>query len=266
VKHVYTIYHIKGIKVGCTRDPRRREVDNRKEFGDNIEIEILQTIKAEYDVAGRLEWEWSKKLGYPHGGWPYEAAHNSPSRVTYNFSTIDKQELSEIARKGAMSQVEKGMTPFQRMSKEERKAKGVGTENMTQEDRDRYRIGAQYSGLAHDKELRKKVGSGTENQPTVTCPYCDTIGLLAPMHYWHFNYCKHNPSRKYHEALICPHCGETAPASGAFKRWHFDNCKENPGYRPPEIEIVICPHCGTSGQNSFGMKRWHFNNCKKRCA
>jgi hypothetical protein len=58
---VYTIYHVVGIKVGCTCNFDRRNIQNQERYGSNIVIEILDIVSESCgaDFAGDVEWAWA---------------------------------------------------------------------------------------------------------------------------------------------------------------------------------------------------------------
>ena len=62
----YFIYHILGIKIGCTSNIKTRNWQNKKKYGTNIEITILETYH-DPQVAGDREWELADEYGYPKG-------------------------------------------------------------------------------------------------------------------------------------------------------------------------------------------------------
>jgi hypothetical protein len=53
---MYTIYHVLGIKVGCTTNLEKRTSQNKEKYGDSIKIEILETLE---DSLG--DHEYSRK-------------------------------------------------------------------------------------------------------------------------------------------------------------------------------------------------------------
>ena len=54
---MYYIYHIDGVKVGCTKNPAKRIKSEQGYF----KYEILDKTK-DIDVASRLEFFWQDKL------------------------------------------------------------------------------------------------------------------------------------------------------------------------------------------------------------
>lgn len=69
---MYYIYHIEGIKVGCTNNPAKRIVHQQgyKDF------KILAKTKC-IDEASKLEFEWQNKLGYKNDIRTYKQTINN---------------------------------------------------------------------------------------------------------------------------------------------------------------------------------------------
>jgi len=66
---MFTIYHILGIRVGCTNCFELRCKQNKKKYGDHIVIEVLDTwpISVGCKFAGDREWEWADCFNYKRG-------------------------------------------------------------------------------------------------------------------------------------------------------------------------------------------------------
>jgi hypothetical protein len=84
---VYTIYHVVGVKVGCTCNFDRRRVQNQERYGSDTVIEILDIVSESCgpDFAGDVEWAWADWFGYqgqtitPNGGTPLLLKRSYPS-------------------------------------------------------------------------------------------------------------------------------------------------------------------------------------------
>ena len=59
----FTIYHVIDEKVGCTDDLTTRTRDNKRHYGKDIIVKVLEVVD-DIDVADELENEWSIRLGY----------------------------------------------------------------------------------------------------------------------------------------------------------------------------------------------------------
>jgi hypothetical protein len=63
---MFTIYHVVGIKVGCTKNFDRRKLQNEQRYSSSIQIEVLTELPLSIgdQVAGDIEHAWAEKLGY----------------------------------------------------------------------------------------------------------------------------------------------------------------------------------------------------------
>jgi hypothetical protein len=167
---MYTIYHVVGIKVGCTIAPKRRFRQNRDLYGENIQIEILDELEnCSAQFAGDREWEWADAFGYPRG-YHYTARWDV---------RISAEELSANGRKAAL------VSNLGHASSEVRGHSGIGFENnfwYNKSDK-------------HKKDAIKgsKIGASRGilgMQTTSECPHCGKTGQTAVMGRWHFDNCK----------------------------------------------------------------------------
>lgn len=69
---MYYIYHIEGVKVGCTKNPAKR-ITVQQGYSD---FEILAKTKC-IDEASKLEFEWQNKLGYKNDIRTYKQTINN---------------------------------------------------------------------------------------------------------------------------------------------------------------------------------------------
>lgn len=69
---MYYIYHIEGVKVGCTKNPAKRIIVQQG-YSD---FEILAKTKC-IDEASKLEFEWQNKLGYKNDIRTYKQTINN---------------------------------------------------------------------------------------------------------------------------------------------------------------------------------------------
>tara|TARA_R110001632_G_C11101777_1_gene391197 strand:+ start:50 stop:541 length:492 start_codon:yes stop_codon:yes gene_type:complete len=68
----YYIYHIAGVKIGCTIDLQHRKAYNKRTWGRDIEFSVLETIEGPdtedmWQVIGDREWELADHYGYNKG-------------------------------------------------------------------------------------------------------------------------------------------------------------------------------------------------------
>jgi len=99
----YTVYHIPGIKFGCTSDYKSRSKDNRKQYGP---VEIYKfLITSDIKLASDVEMYYNKLSGYKTNDTkPY--SDMVEMAITGGHSVID--------RKGTF---EKGNIPFNKNKK-----------------------------------------------------------------------------------------------------------------------------------------------------
>lgn len=84
-----TIYHIDGVKVGCTTNFKKRLIKNRKHYGD-ITMEIIETITASVREIADLEDYHSQRLGY--GCISQEQRYDNPITLRVLFPTDEERE------------------------------------------------------------------------------------------------------------------------------------------------------------------------------
>ena len=66
----YYIYHIPGVKIGATKDLKKRSKYNFDQYGvEPIVIETMEGLDIEefWQVVGDREWELADDYGYPRG-------------------------------------------------------------------------------------------------------------------------------------------------------------------------------------------------------
>jgi len=161
---VYTIYHIFGKKVGCTKHyPYRCYGQGAKdgEFG------IIDTwpLSVGDKFAGDREWEWSDAYGYPKG---QHYSNSGSNKDIWGLSKLSKQEISDRASQagkiggpiGFKVQHSLGLNPFQNSKIQSQNGKKAAA-----------------SG---------KIGMLAK----ITCPHCNKTGQLANMKRYHFDNCK----------------------------------------------------------------------------
>lgn len=78
---LFVIYHVVGVKVGCSKEFERRCEQNRATYGADIEIRILEELAGDEIQAAAREAHWARELGY-RLGTPYdEAIQNQRDRA-----------------------------------------------------------------------------------------------------------------------------------------------------------------------------------------
>jgi len=179
-KMSYTIYHIPGLKVGCTVDFESRKA----QYHEGIIIKIMVVIPDEMGpkYAGNVEWYFADLLGYKR--WSHYADSN------WGISITDEQR-SEIGRMGGIKTASLGKSGFKNLTDEQRSEIGKmgaakihslrigGFYNLTKEQKSEYaKIGGKYGAFVKQ----------------VTCHHCGKTGHAAIMKRWHFDNCKKKPT------------------------------------------------------------------------
>ncbi|MEY4457278.1 MAG: hypothetical protein RLY15_1542 [Bacteroidota bacterium] len=97
---MYYIYHIPGIKIGCTTDVQRR-VEFEQGYS---EYEILYESECIYS-ASRMELQLQKNLGYPVDITPYYKSYNNrkkgneTQRITGQFKKTREKAYKKTSKK-----------------------------------------------------------------------------------------------------------------------------------------------------------------------
>ena len=87
---MYYIYHIPGIKVGCTKDLKSRTYQNKREYGHQITVELVATIP-DKETAKWYEKDLAQYYGYPVG----QLYGNQPDRKGKSLSQEHKSKISQ---------------------------------------------------------------------------------------------------------------------------------------------------------------------------
>jgi len=157
---MYTIYHIPGIKIGCTKDLKTRSRANRKKYGKDINIETLFEYEENLisvNEIGNIEWEFADHYGYKR-----EAHYsNLVNGINLGNKHSDEQKAKWTEdRKGNTYGFQKGATSI-------------------------------FKDKEHTQESNIQ-NRNTQNErfPTRTCPYCNKTGKGTAMNRWHGDNCK----------------------------------------------------------------------------
>jgi hypothetical protein len=172
---MYTIYHVVGVKIGCTTDFERRFHQNKEIYGKDVVIEILEVYPIEVGdkFAGDREWEFADAYGYPRRNHFSQRWNNA----------ISKEQLSENGKKGAKLSL---LGKMDETIKPELRAKyGVGFDNNNWYNNSEKHKQDAYRGAMKAVE-NGKIGMKTK----VVCPHCGKSGQTAVMGRWHFDNCK----------------------------------------------------------------------------
>ena len=159
----YYIYHVPGVKVGCTTRPKERIV---KEQGFT-NYQILESYD-DITIASAREIELQKKMGYGRdNSSTYENSYNARISAGYIGGKANKDSgwIAELGYTQGKVNVETGR--LKKIAK----------------------LGGQVAGSKLSKEHLSNIGKLGGNKK-ITCPHCNKEGIARPMHRWHFNNCK----------------------------------------------------------------------------
>lgn len=162
---MHTIYHIPGVKVGCTIDFKNR----KKQYPPDTIFEILEELENITDEeAGDIEWSYADKFNYPR-------------RTHYKFnwnSNLTSEQRIKIGKNNAAHMSSVGLSGAG--GKIGGKVQGkINAENghMTMLGKIYGPINGKAQGLINGKVER-------------TCPHCGKSGKGPAMLKWHFERCK----------------------------------------------------------------------------
>jgi len=164
----FYIYHIPGVKVGCSTNPKKRTKDQG--FNSYEILECHEDIK----IASEREIYFQEKFGYGRD-------NNSDYENSYK-ARIEAGKIGGKANKESGWITQLGFTQG-KLNKEN------GTLLKAA------RLGGKVTGSNLSKEYLANLGKIGGNKK-VTCPHCNKEGLARPMHRWHFNNCKYKNESK----------------------------------------------------------------------
>ena len=199
----YYIYHIPGIKIGCTSDLNKRMADQG--FTDWNILEEHTDIH----VASDREIELQKEYGYKVDSIPYWKSVKNRFKAT-----------KESARKAADSRVINGTSGGWKHSEEtleKMKGRNLGRKN-TEETLEKMR-GRIVSEETRSKLSRASKGRKLSKEARQKLSKAHTGKKLDKPTLESFN-------SKRSEKVTCPHCNKEG-AKFNMTRFHFDNCKIN---------------------------------------
>ena len=176
---MYYIYHIPGIKIGCTED-----LDKRMKDQGFTEWEILETHEDGW-LAGDREIELQKEYGYRVDTTHYQV-------VREKFTMSGKQHKEETKAKISTAHVGKVLSEE---TKERISIGGIGNQNAAgtiRTEENKRKISESLMGNVVPKETRSKISSTMKGrkQPIVICPHCNKSGGQNAMTRRHFDNCK----------------------------------------------------------------------------
>jgi hypothetical protein len=161
---MYTIYHVRDVKIGCdSRYPKRCVEQGFKEGSFKIEDLVSDSCGAKF--AGEVERFWQWYYGLPIDRVPYERNYGSTQ-------TSDQQ--AENGRKGVESQLKSGTHNSQ-----------TGKGNTFFDGR-----AGRRTGELGKSGFQTGVAVRAANSIEYVCPWCEFRGKSSVMKRWHFDNCK----------------------------------------------------------------------------
>ncbi len=177
----YTVYHIPGIKVGCTKDIKRRCRDNKNKYGQDITIDIIMVTDnideaSELEEFANAEYNYRKDITYKES----QRMVNSINHCSNSQETRDKISDTLIGKELSEEHLQK----------------------MRDNQPDRSGENNPFYGVAHSDETRHKMsqskmgktGEACPNYGRVhkkkVCPHCGLCGGGGNMKRFHFDNCK----------------------------------------------------------------------------
>lgn len=210
---MYYIYHIPGIKIGCTTNPK-----NRIKKQGFINYEILEIHKCP-KIAGDRELQLQADYGYKIDNCHYLQIIEAGNKA--HISNIGRTISEE--HKNKLSIVHKGKT-----ISEEHKAKiSAANKNTIISDETKIKMSIAKKGILKSKEIRSKmsiakkgsiVSEETKNKISIANKG-KIVSEESKAKISAANKGKAKPK------IECPYCKKyISPAM--LKRWHGDNCKQ----------------------------------------
>ena len=156
---MHTIYHIPGIKVGCTVDFRLRA----KKYPKGTEFEIIGDFYGlTHEQAGDIEFLFADIYGYKKG---------------FHYASIQRgnseQALKTMGVSGRKARSRKGVETLGEEGNKARSLKSNSPEH-----------------LARRKESGVKTAETMNLKPDLICPHCGLKGRGNSMLQWHFDRCR----------------------------------------------------------------------------
>jgi hypothetical protein len=177
---MYYIYHIEGVKIGCSKNPKRRV----KAQG-YTEFTILET-HTDIQIASERERSLQKEYGLKVDNKQYKDVITMCSLGGLvggkKGGLVGGKKAGNINKlSGHISNLGKKFGPIQGKKNVENKF----WEKTTTEQR------ASGGKKSHElnKEMYKEMGHKINNNLSI-CPYCKKEGQNRVMHRWHFENCK----------------------------------------------------------------------------
>ncbi len=110
----YTVYHLVGIKFGCTKNPKKRFAENRRKYGKDIKIEIVEEFD-DLEEATAFEDECNTTSNYKRD-----------SRLYKDVKQMHKERVYKPLSESMKSRISKSMIGKNTGSHTEEACKKIG--------------------------------------------------------------------------------------------------------------------------------------------
>lgn len=161
---MYYIYHIRGIKFGCTNNPKKREKQMRKHYGDNISFQIVEEF-ADIEKAGDAEYNHNKTYGYVSSDRKhYKEMLSMREDITYHYGKNHHNYGIDLSG-------DKNPNYGNKWTDEQKKILSQKNSNPS-------------------TKTRSKMSEAWKNKEKLECPHCGKIMNISHAKRYHFNNCK----------------------------------------------------------------------------
>ena len=161
---LFYIYHIPGIKIGCSTRPKIRVEEQGFSNFDILEVHDDIALASQREVELQVQYGYGRD-----NNCSYEDSYKARLEAGKKGGVANKESgwITKLGHKQGKKNVESGSLL--------RAASMAG----------------KIVGPRLSKEHMSRMGKIGGNKK-VTCPHCNKEGLARPMHRWHFNNCKLN--------------------------------------------------------------------------
>ena len=171
---MYHIYHIKGVKIGCSTDPKRRV----RQQG-NTEFEILES-HTDIDIASQREIELQKEYGYK--------VDKNGQKYSNQFSIMGKKANGKGNKVMLENKIGIFGTDIEQRKQWALKASRVGVSISADKRR----------GVKLTDEVKEKMSKNSNCHKLkllkYKCEHCGKEMNIGNYYKWHADKCKKNPN------------------------------------------------------------------------
>jgi hypothetical protein len=183
----YTIYHLHGIKVGCTKRYEARIKENIAKFGPDIIHEVLEIVVGGPKDAGNAERFHAKRFGYKRGyDYEYTISAVKNSRASPKRSSQNPTHQTKFMNAAWTALEAPSECPY---CGKQRKLCGLISWHFERCKLNPNRVSR--------KPNLNSFGNAKRNKIVRTCPHCGLTGRGPNMISYHFDKCKLKPADIY---------------------------------------------------------------------